>query len=266
MSAIAADFGPADLAPAISRSSVDHVVSVQARQSLDETRWLLKLADEHAFVAGVVGWAPLADAAVGEALESLAADPRLRAIRHVVHDEPDDNFILRDDFNCGVDLLDRFGLAYDLLVFERHLPQTIAFVDRHPETRFVLDHIAKPRIADGEMEPWRTNIARLAERPNVWCKISGMVTEADWRRWSPGKLLPYFRVVLECFGAQRLMFGSDWPVCLVACDYADWATTVLDWISNLSEAEQASIRSGAAIEAYRLPIDGGLPDNEKLLL
>ena len=253
--AIARDFGPTELRAAMQAAGVDRVVSVQARQSLVETEWLLGLAETEDCIAGVVGWVPLASPTVGEDLARLSENPRLKALRHVVHDEPDDDFILGEAFNRGVALLSGYGFAYDLLIFERHLPQTIEFVDRHPDTRFVLDHIAKPRIAEDLMEPWRANLRALAERPNVCCKVSGLVTEADWLHWSPDELAPYLDAVLEAFGPKRLMFGSDWPVCLLACDYADWAGVVREWASRLGNDERERLFSGTAIEAYRLDAD-----------
>jgi L-fuconolactonase len=169
-----------------------------------------------------------------------------------VQGEPDDNFILREDFNRGIRELMKFKLAYDILIFERHLPQTIKFVDAHPDQVFVLDHIAKPRIKAGAFEPWNKNLRELAKRPNVYCKASGMVTEADYATWTEGQLQRYFDATLEAFGPQRLMFGSDWPVCLVACGYTRWHKLVSSWIAQLSPAEQGRILGGTAVEAYKL--------------
>jgi L-fuconolactonase len=179
----------------------------------------------------------------------------LRGLRHIVQDEPDPNYILRDDFNAGIRTMGRFGLVYDILIFERHLPQTIKFVDRHPKQVFVLDHIAKPRIRAGEISPWRENIQELARRQNVYCKVSGMVTEADWVQWTPGQMTPYIEVVLEAFGPRRLMFGSDWPVCLLASPYAKWVTLMEMTFGTLSISEQERIWSGTAFEAYCLGSD-----------
>ena len=176
----------------------------------------------------------------------------LKSVRHVVHDETDDNFILRDDFNRGIGELKKHSLAYDILIFERHLPQTIRFVDSHPDQVFVLDHIAKPCIKEASFEPWNTSIRELAKRPNDYCKVSGMVTEADYQRWTDTQLRPYFDAVLEAFGAQRLMFGSDWPVCLVACGYQRWHQLVSGWVQSLSSDETARILGGTAVDAYRL--------------
>ena len=252
MAVIRRDFLPPDLQRAIASAGVEKVVSVQARQTLEETRWLLELASRHDLIAGVVGWVPLVSPGVGDDLAELATNAKLRAVRHVLQGEADERYMLREDFNAGIRALAKHGLAYDILIFERHLPQTILFVDRHPEQVFIVDHIAKPRIAENVMSPWRENMRELAKRPNVCCKVSGMVTEADYRAWTPGQLRPYFDVVLESFGPRRLMFGSDWPVCLVACGYARWANLVREWIAPLSPFEQADIMSGSARRAYGL--------------
>ncbi len=247
------DFLPADLAAEVAAAGVDGVVSVQARQSLEETRWLLDFAAEHAFIRGVVGWVPLIDASIEAILEPLAANPKLCGVRHVLHDEPDDQYMLRADFNRGIEAVTRRGLVYDLLIFERHLPDTLTFVDRHPNQVFVLDHIAKPRIAAGELEPWAKNLRELARRPNVACKVSGMVTEADVGTWTPAQLRPYFDVVLGVFGPQRLLYGTDWPVCLAGVAYGRWKQTVEDWIAPLSACERAAIMGANAERIYRLP-------------
>jgi len=252
MGVIRRDFLPADLEKTIRAAVVDGVVSVQARQSLEETRWLLELAGANPFVRGVVGWAPLIAPDIAKILGELTTDKKLRALRHVLQTEPDELYMLREDFNRGIAALPECGLAYDILIFERHLPQTMQFVDRHPRQVFVLDHLAKPRIKDGQLQPWAKNIRELARRPNVYCKVSGMVTEADYALWTEADLQPFFDTVLEAFGPRRLMLGSDWPVCLVACDYARWVGLVRKWIQQLSAAEQARILGGTAVEAYRL--------------
>jgi len=252
MRAIRRDFLPADLEKELRTAGVDGVVSVQARQSLEETRWLLELAGQNSFVRGIVGWAPLiapdADKIVGE----LAANPKLHSLRHVLQREPNDHYMLRADFNRGLAALQLHNLAYDILIFEKHLPPTIELVDRHPEQVFILNHIAKPRIKENLLEPWRKNIAELAKRPNVYCKMSGLVTEADYTHWTEAQLQPYFDTVLAAFGPHRLMLGSDWPVCLVACDYSRWINLVRSWIIKLSAAEQKRILGDTAVEAYRL--------------
>jgi len=252
MRVIRRDFLPEDLWAEVASSGVDGVVSVQARQSLLETDWLLGLAAQHDFIKGVVGWVDLVSPHVGEELERFAGNRKLKSVRHVLQGEPDDNFILRSDFNRGIRVLKRFSLAYDILVFERNLPQTIQFVDDHPDQVFVMDHIAKPRIKDGIFEPWNQSIRELAKRPNVSCKVSGMVTEADFSSWSEAQLRPYFDTVLEAFGPQRLMFGSDWPVCLVASGYTRWHDVVSSWVAGLSPHEQDRILGGTAVEVYKL--------------
>ena len=252
MSAIRRDFLPQDLKTEIDAAGVDGVVTVQARQKLEETEWLLELAEDNDFIRGVVGWVPLVSPEVKSHLERFAAHAKLKAVRHVLHDEQDDEYMLRDDFNAGVSRLKEFDLVYDILIFERHLPQTIEFVDRHPDQIFVVDHVAKPRIKDKVISPWSENITELAKRDNVFCKVSGMVTEADWKNWSEAQLRPYFDAVLSAFGPERLMFGSDWPVCLVACEYGRWHRIVCDFVSELPSSEQARILGESAAEAYDL--------------
>ena len=246
------DFLPEHLAVEIAAAGVDGVVSVQARQTVEETRWLLDFAERNEFIRGVVGWAPLVSPRVAEELAPLAERTKLKAVRHVLQDEPDPDYMLRPDFDRGISELAPLGLVYDILIFERHLPQAIQLVDRHPAQVFVVDHVAKPRIGEGLLSPWRENIRELARRQNVYCKISGMVTEADWREWTPEQLRPYYDAVLEAFGPRRLMFGSDWPVCLLACDYRRWKDLVGYFIAELSPAEQKRILGETAIEAYRL--------------
>ncbi len=251
MAVLRRDFLPADLKPELDRAGIDRVVSVQARQCVEETEWLLKLAEENDFIAGVVGWLPIASPDFPALLEQFAANPKLRAIRHVVQDEPDDRFILGEAFNRGIDRLLSTGLVYDILIFEHHLPYAIEFVKNHsPEQVFVLDHIAKPKIAAGEMQPWADNLRKLAAFPNVYCKLSGLVTEADIRNWTPGQLRPYVETVLDAFGPGRVMFGSDWPVCTCATNYSAWRGLVGEFISRLSEHEQAQIMGGTALKAY----------------
>jgi L-fuconolactonase len=252
MESIRRDFLVPELAQAIQAANIDGVVTVQARQSLSETDWLLDLAARHDFMRGVVGWVPLADPAVKSHLEKYWQNPKLKAVRHVLQDEPDDFYMLREDFNRGVSQLEDVGLRYDILIFERHLPQTIEFVDRHPTQIFVLDHIAKPKIKSQVLSPWRENIRELARRENVYCKLSGMVTEADWNTWTENDLRPFIDIVLEYFGPRRLMFGSDWPVSLLACPYKKWIEVVERSTASLSRSEQDLLFGGTAKEAYRL--------------
>lgn len=252
MKIIRRDFVPMDLRSALGSAGVSGAVTVQARETLEETTWLLALAKSEPKMRGVVGWVPLIEPRVGDLLEKLAADPKMKGVRHVLQD--DKASVLMEDkrFNAGIDLLPRHNLVYDILIYERHLKMTVPFVDRHPKQVFVLDHIAKPLIKDHALEPWRTLIRELAKRGNVYCKLSGMVTEADWRTWKPADLKPYIDVVIEAFTPKRLMFGSDWPVMLVASSYKQWHDVVAGAIAQLSEAEQERIWSGTATEAYRL--------------
>ena len=252
MDAIRRDFLIEDLKLVMQESGIAGAVVVEARQTLVETKWLLDLASVNKVIRGVVGWVPLVDSKVGFELEKLVVNKTFKAVRHVVHDEPDDSYILREDFNRGIALLTRFGLGYDILIFERHLPQTIEFVDRHPDQIFILDHFAKPRIKDRILEPWKTNMTELARRHNVYCKLSGLVTEANWSTWTENDLRPYVDVVLEAFGPRRIMFGSDWPVLLVAGTYKRWVEVVRNMIRKLSVNEQEWIMGKTATEAYRL--------------
>lgn len=252
MDSLRRDFLPADLQLAMSRAGISQSVPVQARQSVAETEWLIRLADENPFIAGVVGWIPLTNANVAGDLERLVTNRKLKGIRHVLQDEPDSHYMLRADFNAGISLLPQFGLVYDILIFERHLPQTIEFVDRHPDQVFVLDHLAKPRVRDNLLSPWRENISEIAKRPNIFCKLSGLVTEAGWLAWSPRDFDPYFDTILESFTPKRILFGSDWPVLLLAAAYEQWVQVVERAISPLSTEEQEQIWSGTAAVVYGL--------------
>ncbi len=254
MAVIKRDFLPADLQKEIAAVGIDAVVSVQARQTLEETRWLLELASRSSFIKGVVGWVPLVDPAVSEALDRFAGEQKLKAVRHIVQDEPEDRYLLGEDFNRGIKELARTGLVYDILIFERHLPYAIQFVDRHPNQVFVLDHIAKPKIKEKVVSPWRENMKELAKRKNVYCKLSGMATEGDRANWTEADLKPYFETAIEAFGPKRLMFGSDWPVALLATGYRRWFETVNHAIARLSQAERDRILGGTAAEAYKLSV------------
>jgi L-fuconolactonase len=250
MKVIRRDFLPPHLATEIEQAGIDGVVSVQARQTVDETRFLLDFAASNAFIKAVVGWVPLVEKDVTRHIESFRGHPKLKGFRHVVQGEPDDNFILRTDFNDGIRKLHHWGYTYDILIYEKHLPQSVRFVDRHPQQVFIVDHIAKPAIKSNSFAGWAKNIRDIAKRPNVFCKVSGMVTEADWQSWTPEQLQRYFDTVLEAFGPKRLMFGSDWPVCLVACGYTKWVRTVEAAYSKLSAGERAWIFGLTAKQAY----------------
>lgn len=252
MELLARDFLPEHLQEEMRSCEVDGSVAVQASQSVEETDFLLELACGSSFIRGVVGWAPIASAEFPDVLERWRGNPHLKGLRHVIQDEPDEQFINRQDFNAGIAALGGSNLVYDILIYERHLPATIKFVDRHPNQIFVLDHIAKPRIKDKMLEPWRTNLSELALRANVFCKLSGMVTEANWTGWSQSDLRPYIDVVLDAFGPSRLMVGSDWPVCLLACTYQKWFEALGGFLKELSGAEQESIFGRVATRIYSL--------------
>ena len=252
MAVIRRSFLPADLAETLNGTDVTGVVTVQARQIIEETEWLLQLASENEFMKGIVGWLPLAADNIEELLVKYSSNPWLKGIRHVVQGEPDPEFILGKNFNRGISLLKKYNLVYDILIFEHQLPNTIRFVDQHPDQQFVVDHIAKPKIKANEIKAWKENLMELAKRENVSCKISGMVTEADYNNWTEEQLHPYFEVVLEAFGPSRLMFGSDWPVCLVATQYADWLALVKKALSKLSSDEQEMVYSKNAAKIYQL--------------
>jgi L-fuconolactonase len=251
MSVIRRDCLAADLKRATEEAGVDGVISVQARQSIEETHWLLRIAGENKFIRAVVGWVPLVSEHVHHDLENISADPKLRAVRHVLQGEPDE-FMLRDDFNRGISLLNEFNLAYDILVFERQLPTVLRFVDRHPDQTFVLDHIAKPNIKHDEKEPWAKHITELARRPNIFCKVSGMVTEADWQTWTQETLREYFNVAIQAFGFERILAGSDWPVCLVACGYKRWWDILRQWTNEWTDENRERFFWRNAVRAYGL--------------
>ncbi len=246
MGALKRDFLPADLSPLLAEAGFAACVAVQARPSLDETAWLLDLADRNPFVAGVVGWVDLCSPEAPAQLERFGNHPRLVGVRHIVQGEPDDRFLLRPDFGRGIALLEEFGLAYDILIYPRHLPVAVEFVQRFPRQRFVLDHLAKPEIARGEIRAWSRGIRDLATATNVFAKLSGLVTEADWKRWTPDEVRPYLDIAFQCFGPARLMVGSDWPVCTLAADYAKTMALVTRYLEGRPEAERDAVLGGNA--------------------
>lgn len=252
MAAIRRDFLPEDLAMELERNDFDRSIVVQVRQSLDETRWLLDLAARNPKIAGVVGWVDLCAPDVRSQLSEFAGNRKLVGIRHIVQAEPDDRFLLREDFLRGISQLDKFHLAYDILIYPRHLSAAAEFVERFPRQRFVLDHLAKPFIKAGEIEPWASGIRQLASFPNVFCKLSGMVTEADWQNWKPEQLSPYIDVAFQCFGPERLMIGSDWPVCLVAASYERVMNVVEKYLARLTPDQREGVLGGNAQRFWKL--------------
>ena len=252
MERLARDHLPADLGALAAAAGIGGTVAVQARQSLEESRWLLELADASPLVRGVVGWVDLRSDEVDRQLEALAARPKFVGVRHVVQDEPDPRFLLGEAFGRGIGRLARHGLVYDLLLYPVQLPAAAELVRRFPEQPFVLDHLAKPRISERLFDPWRADLAALAAAPNVTCKLSGMVTEAAWGKWKRADFVPYMETALEAFSPRRLMFGSDWPVCTLSAEYADVVGIVDDFLARLSPDEREAIRGGNAVRVYGL--------------
>lgn len=252
MERLARDYLPADLAPLLTAEGIAGSVAVQARQTIEETRWLLGLAAKHPAILGVVGWVDLRSSEVGEQLREFAANPRFVGVRHVVQNEPDVRFLLGEAFVGGLRQLHGFGLTYDLLLFPPQLPAAVELAGMMPEQPFVLDHLAKPLIKPGILDPWQADLRALACHPNVSCKLSGLVTEAAWQGWKRADFAPYLEVALEAFGPKRLMLGSDWPVCLLAAEYPDVVGIVTEFIARLSDSEQALILGGTASRFYGL--------------
>lgn len=246
------DWLPDDLEALQEPLNIHGSIAVQARQTLEENRWLLALAEKHSGVRGVVGWVDLRSAEVARQLETFAGHPKFVGVRHVAQDEPDDRFLVGADFQRGIARLAEFGLTYDLLIYPRQLPAALALVENHPQQAFVLDHCAKPLIARGIFDPWAEHIHRLACNPNVLCKVSGLVTEADWSTWSAESLRPYWEVILQAFGPERLMWGSDWPVCLFASSYARWWDVLRAWTQGWSPADTEGFFGGNALRFYGL--------------
>lgn len=251
MQVLRRDFLPEDLEPILQANQVQACVAVQADQSETETQFLLDLANQYSFIKGVVAWLDLRAANLNERLAYFTQDPNLKGLRHIAQAEPAD-FFLRSDVQKGIQQLADFGLTYDLLVFQHQLPAAIELVAKFPKQKFVLDHLAKPAYSAGRNQQWKQQINQLASFPNVYCKISGMVTETKDFQWTPADFLPFLEELLEAFGPQRLMYGSDWPVCLLAADYAAQMGIVKDFIQTLSENEQTQIMGRNAIAFYQI--------------
>jgi len=252
MEVLKRDYLPADLESELAKVGVTATVVVQARQVEEETTWLLEQAEKYPFIKGVVGWLDLRSENLRSQLDVFAAHPKLVGLRHVIHDEPDDDFMLRPAFLKGIEMLQPYKLSYDLLLFPKHLSQAIELVSMFPEQRFVLDHISKPFIKAGILQPWKGDIESLAAQANVWCKISGMVTEAKAHQWRHEDFIPYMKTVVDAFGSDRIMLGSDWPVCRLSGEYEEVMDIPLTYFKTCSESEKKNILSQNAIDCYQL--------------
>lgn len=252
MAVIRRDFSPSDLEQVYKENGIDGCVAVQADQKPAETGFLLRCANKNDFIKGVVGWADLRNEDVDYVLDEYTQYEKLKGFRHVVQGEPDHNFLLRPDFLRGIKSLENHNFTYDILIFPHQLGATLEFVKRFPNMRFVIDHIAKPYIKDGFFDGWAALMKEIAKHENVFCKISGMITEADYSSWTEEQLKPYMDLVLNAFGTKRLMYGSDWPVCLVAGNYGQVKQIVTNFIADLTNSERAAIMGNNAIKFYDL--------------
>lgn len=246
------DYLPTDLEPLIRQVGVDRTIVVQTQHDLRENHWALALADRHDFIAGVVGWIDLASPDCERQLEALRQHPTFAGVRHVTQDEPDDDYIVREDVLRGLKSLEKHRVPFDMLFFVRHLRHAATLAHMFPDLPLVLDHVAKPTIKARRIDNWETDFRRAAAQPNVYCKLSGMVTEADWRHWKPSDLKPYIDIALDAFGPERCMFGSDWPVCELAGTYAEVFHALDEALGPVSKGERARIFGETAIEFYNL--------------
>lgn len=252
MVTIQKDFLPSDLHPILEENGIDGCIAVQADQSEKETEFLLECANRNQFIKGVVGWVDLLKDDVEERLAYFNSNRLLKGVRHVVQAEPDPNFMLREDFQSGIRCLSKFGYTYDILVFPHQLSAAIELSRKFPDQMFVLDHIAKPQVSNGMDMQWKQNINALAKAPNVYCKLSGMITEAQNFKWNEADFFPFMEAVLETFGTDRILFGSDWPVCLVAGSYENVLSIVTKFVRQLSPTEQQNIMGLNAVRFYNL--------------
>lgn len=252
MKVLKTDYLPTDLEPLLKNCELDGCVAVQANQSEVENDFLLSLVNQYDFIKGIVGWVDLRAENVSERLEYYQQFPTIKGFRHVIHDEPELDFMLQPKFMKGVSVLKNYGYTYDILIFAEHLPNTLTFVKNLPDQPFVIDHIAKPNIKNSEIDTWKKQLMDIAYFENVYCKISGMVTEADWSSWKKEDFTKYLDAVVEAFGTNRLMYGSDWPVCTLAANYETQFNIVKDYFSSFSKTEQDQILSGNAHTFYQL--------------
>ena len=254
MAVLRRDFLPDHLAAELNANAIDASIAVQADQSENETMFLLDLAEKNKHIAGVVGWVDLLSPRLAERLEYFSHFSKLRGFRHIAQGEPDDRFLARENFVKGVAQLRAFDFTYDILIYPKQLPAAIDLAALLPEQRFVVDHVAKPEINSGKTAPWAAQVRELAQNKNVFCKLSGLVTEADWKHWKPDDFKPYLDVVFDAFSVERLMFGSDWPVCLPAASYAQVKQIVEEYVAGLIDSEKKKIFGGNVIRFYNLPV------------
>ncbi len=252
MAVIRRDFLPSDLQKVYQENGVDGCVAVQADQTLAETDFLIDLASKNDFIKGIVGWVDLRSDAVEADLEKYSHHQKVKGFRHVVQGEADHNFLLRPNFLNGISALEKHNFTYDILIFPHQLGATLEFVKKFPNIKFVIDHIAKPYIKDGFFDGWANQMKAIAKHKNVYCKVSGMITEADYKTWTQAQLHPYLDLVFNAFGTNRILFGSDWPVCLVAGNYQQVKNIVTNYIANFSADEKANIMGLNAIKFYNL--------------
>jgi len=251
MQVIRKDFLPINLKPILDQNGIDGCIAVQADQSELETEFLLDLANKNSFIKGIVGWVDLCDSKVESRLEHYSKNSLFKGVRHILQGE-NSEFMLRDDFQRGIGLLEKFNLTYDILVFFNQLEVVLELVEKFPNQSFVIDHIAKPEIKDGKIEFWKKHITKIAKYPNVYCKISGMVTEADLKEWKTADITPYLDVVFQSFGTNRIMYGSDWPVCLLAAEYKEQLQLVLNYMTRFSKEEQTLVMGVNAVKFYNI--------------
>ena len=250
MSILQRDFLPQDLAPLLIANNIDGTIAVQADQSEAETIFLLNLADQNEWILGVVGWVNLCDPKIGDRLDFFSTKDKLRGFRHIVQSEPDINFMLNPAFMNGIGILNKYGFTYDILIYPKQLPVAIQLVQKHPEQIFILDHIAKPDIKNHQIEPWASGIKKLAEYKNVYCKISGIITEANHNSWTKEDIYQYLDIVFDAFGTDSLLFGSDWPVCQLAGSYKKVVNLIEEYIAEFSPEEKEKLFGGNSLKAY----------------
>jgi L-fuconolactonase len=248
------DYLPLDLQPLLEQVGVRKSIFVQTQHNIAETDWVLALAHEYDFLAGVVGWVDLASEDCERQVEQFKDQPLFVGVRHVTHDEPDDDFIVREDSLRGLRVLEKHRVPFDLLFYPRHLKHVPTIVEHCPNLPLVIDHLAKPNIKDRVLQPWLDDLRQAASFPNVYCKLSGMVTEANWTNWTPADLRPYIDHALELFGPERCMFGSDWPVCELAGTYQEVFQALAENVAELSSSEQAAIFGQTAVRFYGLRV------------